>query len=148
VLGGQIADRMGARDLRVFGSVPALAVILALPLVLFNYTTSNGALALGLTLIPRFWAPCGTAGLFLAQGMVPQNMRAMSASIMLFVINFLGLVLGALSVGALSDLFNKGFHMGSAEGVRWALIASTLIGALASILFWMARGKIRDEMVS
>jgi predicted MFS family arabinose efflux permease len=148
-LGGQIADRMGARDLRVFGSVPALAVLLALPLVIFNYTTSNGVLALILTFIPSvlgtlWYGPVYSS----AQGMVPQKMRAMSASIMLFVINFLGLVLGALSVGALSDIFNKGFHLGSAEGVRWALVVATLIGALSSILFWMARGKIRDEMVS
>jgi MFS family permease len=148
-LGGQIADKLGAKDLRVFGSVPALAVLIATPLVVFNYTTGNGALALGLTFIPSvlgtlWYGPVYSS----AQGMVPQNMRAMSASIMLFVINFLGLVLGALSVGALSDFFNKGLGLGSAEGVRWALVTATLIGALSSILFWRARGKIRDEMVS
>jgi MFS family permease len=148
-LGGQIADRLGARDLRVFGSVPALAVLAAAPLVIFNYTTSNGALALALTFVPSVLGTIWYGPVYAsAQGMVPQNMRAMSASIMLFVINFLGLVLGALSVGALSDMFNKGFHMGSAEGVRWALVTATLIGTLASALFWLARRRVREEMVS
>jgi MFS family permease len=117
--------------------------------VIFNYTTSNGVLALILTFIPSvlgtlWYGPVYSS----AQGMVPQKMRAMSASIMLFVINFLGLVLGALSVGALSDFFNKGLGLGSAEGVRWALVTATVVGATASILFWMSRAKIRDEMVS
>jgi MFS family permease len=148
-LGGQIADRLGARDMRVFGSVPALAVLLAAPLVIFNYTTDNGALALWLTFIPSVLGTLWYGPVYAsAQGMVPQNMRAMSASIMLFVINFLGLVLGALSVGALSDMFNKGFHMGSAEGVRWALVTATLIGLFSSILFWLARRRVREEMVS
>jgi len=147
--GGWIADRFGAKDLRVFGSVPALAVVLATPITIFNYTTDNGALALILIFIPAFMGTLWYGPVYAsAQGMVPANMRAMSASIMLFVINFLGLVLGALSVGAMSDIFNKGLHLGSAEGVRWALIASTLIGTTSAILFWLARGRIREEMVS
>src|SRR2546423_457027 len=44
--GGQIADRCGAKDLRVFASVPALAVILSFPFTLMIYTTGNTALAL------------------------------------------------------------------------------------------------------
>jgi uncharacterized membrane protein YdjX (TVP38/TMEM64 family) len=75
-------------------------------------------------------------------------MRAMSASIMLFIINFLGLVLGALAIGALSDILNKGFHLGPAEGVRWALIASTAGGLVSALLFWLARKQVREEMVS
>jgi MFS family permease len=83
-----------------------------------------------------------------AQGMVPQRMRAMSASIMLFIINFLGLVLGALAIGAVSDLLNKVAHLGPAEGVRWALIGSTALGLVSALLFWLARARVREEMVS
>lgn len=148
-LGGQIADRLGARDLRVFGSIPAIAVVVGTPITIFNYTTGNGALALALTAIPAVLGTLWYGPVYAsAQGMVPPHMRAMSASIMLFVINFLGLVLGAICVGALSDLFNKGLGLGSAEGVRWALIASTLIGSVSMILFWLARRRVREEMVS
>lgn len=148
-LGGQIADKWGARDLRVYGSVPAISVLISAPVAIFLYSTSSAALALGLIavtgLVGTLWYGPVYAS---AQGMVPQHMRAMSASIMLFVINFLGLVLGALSIGALSDLLNRGFHLGPAEGVRWALILSTAGGSVSALLFWLARKNVREEMVS
>jgi MFS family permease len=148
-VGGQIADRWGARDLRIYGSLPALAVVLSAPVSLVIYTTPSAELALGLIGVTNFLGTLWYGAIYAsAQGMVPQRMRAMSASIMLFVINFLGLVLGALCIGALSDAFNKGLHLGPAEGVRWALIASVLAGLVSALLFWMARKTVREEMVS
>lgn len=148
-LGGQIADKWGARDLRVYGSLPAISVLISAPVGIFLYSTSSAALAICLIsvtgLVGTLWYGPVYAS---AQGMVPQRMRAMSASIMLFVINFLGLVLGALAIGALSDFLNKGLHLGPAEGIRWALILSTAGGAVSALLFWMARKNIREEMVS
>jgi MFS family permease len=148
-VGGQIADRWGARDLRVYGSVPALAVLISAPVAVLLYATPSAVLALSLIAVTNFVGTIWYGPVYAsAQGMVPQRMRAMSASIMLFVINFLGLVLGALSIGALSDLLNKGLRLGPAEGVRWALIVSTLGGSLSALLFWLARKTVREEMVS
>jgi len=149
LVGGQIADRWGARDLRIYGSLPALAVVLSAPVSMVIYTTPSTELALGLIGVTNFLGTLWYGAVYAsAQGMVPQRMRAMSASIMLFVINFLGLVLGALCIGALSDAFNKGLHLGPAEGVRWALIASVLAGLVSAWLFWLARRTVREEMVS
>lgn len=148
-LGGQIADKWGARDLRVYGSLPAIAVLISAPVTIFLYSTSSAALALCLTAVTGFVGTLWYGPVYAsAQGMVPQRMRAMSASIMLFVINFLGLVMGALCIGALSDFCNKILHLGPAEGVRWALIISTAVGAVSALLFWMARKNVREEMVS
>ncbi len=148
-LGGQIADRWGARDLRIFASLPAIAVLVSFPFTVTIYTTHNTVLALAFYAFPAFLGTLWYGPIYAsAQGMVPQRMRAMSASIMLFVINFLGLVLGALAIGALSDILNKGFHLGPAEGVRWALIASTAGGLVSALLFWLARKQVREEMVS
>jgi MFS family permease len=147
--GGQIADRWGARDLRVYGSVPALAVLISIPAALTLYLSPSAVLALSMIAVTNFVGTLWYGPIYAsAQGMVPQRMRAMSASIMLFVINFLGLVLGALSIGALSDLMNKAAHLGPAEGVRWALILSVIGGAISGPLFWMARKNVREEMVS
>jgi MFS family permease len=148
-LGGWIADKYGARDLRVFGSVPAIATLLSAPFSIFIFTTDNGPLAIFMGVIPALLGALWYGPVYSsAQGMVPQHMRATSASIMLFVINFLGLVLGAVVIGALSDVLNRGFHLGPAEGMRWALISSTLFGLISVWLFWAARGSIRDEMES
>ena len=148
-VGGQIADRWGARDLRVYGSVPAVAVLISAPVAIFLYSTPSAALALSLIAVTNFVGTLWYGPIYAsAQGMVPQRMRAMSAAMMLFVINFLGLVLGALCIGALSDLLNKGLHLGPAEGVRWALILSTIGGSVSALLFWLARKNVREEMVS
>ena len=147
--GGVIADRWGARDLRAYGTVPALAALVAVPFLCASYLVNDVVLALALTipssLLGSLWYGPVYAS---AQGLVPANMRATSASILLFVINMLGLGAGALTVGALSDLFNFGMGLGPAEGVRWAMFVSTLFGFLAAACFWMARGRIREQMVS
>jgi MFS family permease len=148
-LGGQIADHWGKRDLRIFGTLPAIAVVAAFPFTAFIYTTSNTALALLLYSVPSLLATLWYGPVYAtAQSVVPPRMRAMSASIMLFMINFLGLVLGAIAIGALSDLLNKGLHLGPAEGIRWALIGSTAAGLVGALFFWFARDQIRNEMVS
>ncbi len=148
-LGGFIADRWGAKDLRVYGSVPAISVLLSTPFSLIIYTTGSTWAALLLGLVPAIMGGIWYGPVYSsAQGMVPQHMRATSASIMLFVINFLGLVLGAVCVGLISDVFNKGLGMGPAEGVRWALVWTSVGGLVSVLLFWMARRNIRDEMES
>lgn len=38
--------------------------------------------------------------------------------------------------------------MGSAEGVRWALIVSAALGVIPFVLFWMARKTIDKDMES
>jgi len=57
-----------------------------------------------------------------------------------------GLGLGPLAVGIISDYVAIGLDMGKAEGVRWALIISVLANIGAVWLFWMARKSIREEM--
>ena len=58
---------------------------------------------------------------------------------LLFVINLIGLGLGPVAVGALSDMFAGPMGLGEAQGVRWALIVSTMFGLVAFALFWAAR---------
>lgn len=148
-LGGQIADRLGAKDLRAYGAVPAFAVLASFPCALVLYTTPSVPIALAMVSVTNLLGAIWYGPVYSsAQGMVPERMRAMSASLMLFVINFLGLVLGALCTGALSDGFNKALHLGPAEGVRWALIATAALGLTSALLFWGARRNIREEMVS
>jgi hypothetical protein len=51
-------------------------------------------------------------------------------------------------VGGLSDYFNFSMGLGKAEGIRWALIVSAFFGVFAAFLFFMARKRIREDMVS
>jgi hypothetical protein len=65
---------------------------------------------------------------------------------LLFIINLIGLGLGPLLVGVLSDFCAISLGMGKGEGVRWALLLSTLPGVIACAAFWRARGFIKGDM--
>jgi MFS family permease len=147
--GGMIADRFGGRDLRAYGSVPAVASLAVIPCYWIAMTADSAVAAL-LLLTPIYvmgslwYGPVYAS----AQSLVPASMRATSASIMLFIINMVGLGAGALVVGGLSDFFNFRMGLGEAEGIRWALIVSACLGVVSAGLFWLARARIREEMVS
>jgi MFS family permease len=149
VLGGWIADKTSAGDVRNSLLAPALAVLVSVPVFIFALQVEDARAALAILIIPYllnyFWyGPVyGTT-----QGIVPPNMRATAAAILLFVINLIGLGLGPLAVGLLSDYVAIGMGLGPAEGIRWALIIASCFGVLSAVLFWMARKTIAQEMES
>lgn len=146
-IGGQIADKYGGRDLRAYVSVPAIAALATIPIYITAITlpTAVGAmclLAINAVLGTLWYGPVYAT----AQSIAPANMRATASAILLFIINLVGLGLGPLLVGLLSDVLAIQGGMGKAEGVRWALIISAMVGLLAAAFFWMARKTIRTEM--
>jgi MFS family permease len=148
-LGGQIADRAASRDLRAYVSVPAVAVLLGAPFFFAAMLVDDALLSLSLlavpTLLNSLWYGPIYAGV---QGLVQPRTRATAAAVLLFVANLIGLGLGPLAVGALSDILANQAGLGEAAGLRWALLLSGVIGLLVAFCFWSARRTIREEMVS
>jgi MFS family permease len=148
-VGGWIADQAAKRDIRAYMSVPAVASILSPIIYIFAIFQDSAAWAIVLLVLPGLLGSLWYGPVYSsAQGLVPPHMRATAASILLFIINMVGLGLGPLAVGFLSDFLAGPMGLGSAEGVRWALALSSLMGVIAFALFWMARKTIREEMVS
>ncbi len=167
LLGGYIADKFGAKDLRAYVSVPGIASLLTIPIYITAVTTDFALLGISLLAIngvlgTLWYGPVYGTG----QSIVPPHMRATSSAILLFVINLIGLGLGPVLVGLLSD-FIASSHLGAAIkscvpgdaatdackaarafGVQWALIISAMVGVVAFLLFWLARKTIRTEMES
>ena len=147
-LGGWIADRYGARDLRAYVTIPGIASLVTIPIYVFAVTTDTALL--GITML-TFNALLGTLWYgpvyATAQSIVPPQMRATSSAILLFIINLVGLGLGPVAVGLLSDFFAGPLGFGSAEGIRWALVISAFAGVIAFACFWISRATIREEMV-
>lgn len=146
-LGGIIADRYGARDLRAYMGIPAIAVLASVPiytgaLLMPTFLPILPILALNSILVSLWQGPVYAT----VQNIAPVHMRATAASIFLFIANLIGLGLGPLAVGAASDILAGPFGLGSAEGVRWALIGSQFLAIPAFVCFWLARRTIREEM--
>ncbi len=148
-LGGQIADKYAKTDLRGYVVVPAFASLLAVPIYILAVSVPSASVALWILVINGLLGSLWYGPVYaIGQSIVPPHMRATTSAILLFTINLIGLGLGPLAVGILSDVMANGFGLGSAEGVRWALMISTCFGVVAFALFWVARKTIREEMVS
>ncbi|MGE0621169.1 MAG: spinster family MFS transporter [Pseudomonadales bacterium] len=146
-LGGIIADRFGAKDLRAYMGIPGIAVLISVPvytiaLLMPSFMPILPLLAVNSILVSLWQGPVYAT----VQNVAPVHMRATAASIFLFIANLIGLGLGPLAVGLASDILAGPFGMGSAEGVRWALIGSQFLAIPAFICFWLARRTIREEM--
>jgi MFS family permease len=147
-LGGYLADKYGKSDLRAYMVAPAIASLVTIPIYITAVSVDSAAIGLLMlsmnALLGTIWyGPVYGTG----QSIVAPHMRATTAAMLLFIINLIGLGLGPLAVGLLSDFFNNGLGMGSAQGVRWALIVSTLFGLVAAVCFWRARKTIREDHV-
>ncbi|MBC7769501.1 MAG: MFS transporter [Phycisphaerales bacterium] len=145
--GGVIADKFGGRDYRAYVSVPAIASLAVIPIYLVAILSSSAVFALGCLLFGSVLGALWYGPVYAtAQTIVPPHMRATASAVLLFIINLVGLGLGPIAVGALSDFYAIGLGLGEAEGVRYALLTSAFVGVAAAALFWMARRTIRDEM--
>jgi MFS family permease len=148
-LGGFLADRAAARDRRAYMTVPAIAGLLSVPFIFAIYLVDDPAIALAISFIPALLNTLWYGPVYAtAQSVVSPACRATTAAILLFVLNLIGLGLGPISVGALNDLLANSFGMGQAEGVRWAILISTLAVLVAVALFWRARNTVREDIVS
>ena len=148
-VGGWIADKYGKKDLRAYMVAPALASLITIPIFITAVSVDSAPLGLSILAINGFLGTLWYGPVYgTGQSVVPPHMRATASAILLFVINLIGLGLGPLAVGLLSDWFNKGLGMGSGEGVRWALIVSAGSGVVAFSCFWLARRTIREDTVS
>ena len=149
LIGGWIADKFAVRDLRNSMVAPAAALFVSVPVFIIALLIQNTTLALSIMTIPyvlnNFWYGPVYAT---TQGIVTPAMRATATAILLFIITAVGYGLGPPLIGLLSDYLATSAGLGTANGLRWALISTSAIAMLASIFFIMARKTIRQDMIS
>jgi predicted MFS family arabinose efflux permease len=133
-LGGYLADRFGAINRRHVLSAPAIGMALAVPLAIAAYHAPSWPLALALLFLPTvfnslYYGPCYSA----AQGLVPLRARAIAAASLLFFQNLIGLGLGPLFFGMLSDWLHPAY---GADSVRYVLYGAAVLGLVPAFFFW------------
>lgn len=153
IVSGVLADRMTLRDNRWQLWIPAVGLMVALPLqalfllwpasAVFTIAGKTAPVALvfmGLSSVfACFWiAPSYAA----VQNLVPSHWRTQASALLLLVFNLLGLGLGPLLVGMLSD----GLASFGAASVRWALLASLSMGYVAITCYWFGAAKYRSAV--
>ena len=72
-------------------------------------------------------------------------MRALAASILLFILNLIGMGLGPVIVGVTSDLLNAYTDLG-VQSVRWALVSVLLFNVMSTVFYLMAAKDLRSDL--
>lgn len=143
-LGGWLADRFGRHDKRHIMTAPALGMLVAVPMAYAGYQASDWRVALALLMLPTllnslYYGPVYAS----TQGLVPQRHRAMASAMLLFCQNLIGLGLGPLFFGMLSDWFKPQY---GAESVRYVLYGAAFLGLIPALLYWLLRPRIAAEI--
>ena len=143
-LGGRIADLLGRRDPRWYLWQPALAGLVALPLIVPMLLWAGlwafvPLMVVVTALTNSYLGPC----LATCQALVPPAMRSLTSAILLFVLNLIGLGLGPLIAGALSDAFSRDHGV---EGIRYALVITALIAGLGIVFLVAAARRLPEDL--
>ena len=105
-IGARIADRWGAKNIKAYGWLPAIAVFLTFPLGVLCFWVPSVNLHLILVTALLFFSgiyfgPCFA----IAQTLAPINQRAMSTALFFFILNMIALGGGPTFAGWLIDFF-------------------------------------------
>jgi MFS family permease len=132
-LGGALADRLGATKRSRYALIPAVAFVLTLPCYIAGLVSASPLAAFFLFLPPTALGLAWLGPVISAvQHLAPPQMRTMASALFLFINNLIGLGLGALLIGALSDALRAQF---GAEALRYSILAGTGFYVLAALLF-------------
>jgi len=143
-LGGYLADRLRNRDIRWYIWVSVIAGLLSFgpsAIVMFSNNTQLVLLTTFFTnLLPAIYlGPC----LAVTHSLVDARLRAFASSVFFFILNLIGLGLGPLSIGALSDWLEPTFGL---ESLRYAFAFTFLTGTISLILFYKASQHYKKDL--
>ena len=138
--GAKLADKWGAKDIRAYGWLPAIAIGICLPIgIAAFWVTSVWAhlafstiflLFLGIYLGPSF---------AIAQTLAPINMRAMSTALFFFILNMIALGGGPTFTGWLIDVYRESHT--DLMAMRYA-VTVTICMFIPSIISFMVVARI------
>lgn len=143
--GGIFADRLGKLDKRWYARLPAFAWLITAPAFAIALWGSNPVLAWPLLLIPNalniLWlGPVTTA----VQHLAPRHMRSTASASFLLINNLIGLGVGPLLIGRLSDHFKASYGI---ESLRYAAISVLGFYLLAALLMAIAARRLKVDWV-
>jgi len=144
--GGSLADRLGRADRGWYAKLPAIGWLVSVPAWGFGLFAPTLSIAWPLLLVGNamniLWLGPVTAAV---QHLVGRPMRATAAASFLLINNLIGLGVGPLLMGRLSDAMKASY---GADSLRDAAAACLGFYLLAALLMFFAIGSLRRSWVT
>lgn len=142
--GGYLADHLAKRDMRWQLWIPSLGGLIAAPFAFAIYLSSTALATLGWFVVPIIFANLYHGPVFaMVQALAPIRMRAMAAAVLLFMSSMIGLGIGPLIVGMVSDLL---LPLYGEESLRYALLLVSTAHFWAAAHFWLSSKTLREDL--
>ena len=135
--GAKIADHYGKKNVKFYGIVPAISIIIACPLAILCFW------------VPSVWSHLAVITVFVfflgfylgpsfavAQTLAPINMRAMSTALFFFILNMIAMGLGPTFTGIMADVFAKSHDQ--VHAVRLAMSVTSISLLISGVFFLLA----------
>jgi len=138
--GARLADKWGKKDVRAYGWLPAISIVLALPVALITWWVPSIEVhlvfaTLFLLLIGIYLGP----SFAIAQTLAPIHMRAMSTALFFFILNMIALGGGPTFAGWIMDLFKESYN--ELESVRYAMTVTSIF-FIPSVISFLLVAKV------
>ena len=143
--GGLVADKLGGNDKRWYMWVPAIAGLISLPFMVFVYLAQNPYLALSLSIVPGLLHNVYLGStIATTHSLVGLRMRALSSAVLFLILNLIGMGLGPLLIGLLSDYLEPTWANHSLRQAMLYIVPGVM--AWSTIHFFLAARPLRDEL--
>jgi predicted MFS family arabinose efflux permease len=149
LLGGLLSDALSRRhgDPRWYLWVPGAATLACLPFQLVGYQAAALGVALGCFAVATmlgatFFGPSYSV----TQSLAPPRMRAVAASVLLFVQTMVGLGLGPWAVGLISDRLKPA--LGDARSLGWGLTLVAFLNVWATVHYLRSARSYRADLAA
>ncbi len=142
--GGWWADLLSKKDKRYYALLTAAVKFFLFPFTVAFYMVTDVTSAIYILVILSFFGGFYLSSSFaMTQSLLPPARRALGAAILLFCINILGLGLGPMLVGILSDFFSATHGV---DGLRYALVAVCTLNIWGSLHYYIAARTLHDDL--
>ncbi len=145
-LGGALADKYGPERKAAYALVPAFAFLATIPFFVVGVLAPSLWVAFPAFLVLQALSLVWLGPVLAAfQQLVKPNMRATASAVFLFVNNLIGIGLGNLIIGALSDGLKAEF---GDESLRYAILSGTVFYVIAAGLFILVAPRLKRDWAS
>ncbi len=163
LLGGMLSDKLAKRDTKLMLQVPAIAYVAIAPILAFAYSSNSLAVLIGLSLIGAVGMTVYLGPTFGAlHNMVEPRMRATAVAVVFMVVSLVGLGIGPVLVGAISDFAASTMYDADAlcsaksaacaeagfAGLRVAMVINALLYLIPAFFYYRASLTLKDNMLS